>query len=310
MTAQASEKLANKINKSGAHAVPYKRRVLRGAGFFLTRTRDAKAIRLWLEEKDADVSMAISKAHQQAVLNVQEDEREIQQSLGMYLAVGGRLSRATLLESPDRLRRAILEQAEGTHPFVGVDDDKVTVGISDRSLALVRQEIESNHESYYPVYPMVRYTASLPKSDSSFLVGIDETAHFVAMLPEKAATVKEAHELLKPKTLGKGWVRQGEWFFQPVDKDLNMELSEHFLSTHANQSLRGMKSSLEFGDNGEGSTHMAPKIIYKGRTYARGLVEDIVRGKHKTLELPTWHEVLRNREVAVPLSMQTRAVFD
>lgn len=130
-------------------------------------------------------------------------------------------------------------------------------------------------------------TAKIPASEMTFLVGIDETAHFVSELPARAKNVREAHRLLKPDIVlaSRNVKRQGEWFFVPVvDEGLIKRLEKSI--------------SLARWDYLENGNHMATCWHYDGKTYAFGTVIDTRRERHADLHLEGWHQVVRNREIA------------
>src|SRR6185369_8967487 len=133
-------------------------------------------------------------------------------------------------------------------------------------------------------------------------VGRDEQYAFIAMLPEKATSVKHAHEILRPKGLPANSQRQGEWFFAPVGKILAEKL-DRIAKTDPD---RVMESPLE-----RGSTHIAKQFLnYQHEKYVVGYVNDSRVTRHKGIFLSGWHRVVRNRERVIPKLSNQRVRFD
>jgi hypothetical protein len=125
--------------------------------------------------------------------------------------------------------------------------------------------------------------------NQSLLMGVDETYNFVAALPDTARSVRDAHDLLRGDVT-KGSPRQGEWFFEKIDKDLGSKLDEIATNTPWRVSQRGL------GDLG--TTHFAMQTLDTPEgLFATGYIIDSRRRHHKGLYLSDWHKVVRNREV-------------
>lgn len=176
---------------------------------------------------------------------------------------------------------------------------------------------------------------------SKFLCGHDERHWFVAAVPEDAAAknVADAMNSLKPqmviqaqkskavrkkninKRKNKGYVRQGEWFFTPVDLETDKNTT-----VHKNEPItrgRGKPHICEevvrhggtlvyverqLAPNGitedeyksliasnPQATNLRPwtKRVRDAEVYARGYVK---HPDHKTIYLDGWHRVLMNTE--------------
>jgi len=166
------------------------------------------------------------------------------------------------------------------------------------------------------------------------LLGHDERHWFVAGVPEKARNIKDAFRLLKPeaarvsqerarvgsKTLdrrkNKGFIRQGEWFFVPVqfepDKKTHIYKNEP-LQRAPGSTPHVVEKLVRFGGqqvyilNG-GIYTQEQKDAYVaangGRQHFQARTQNatvFVTGKvshkdHKTVYLPGWHEVHLSRE--------------
>lgn len=157
------------------------------------------------------------------------------------------------------------------------------------------------------------------KTVNHFLIGIDETRNFVAPLPRKATSVQMAHRMLKPvKEMRRQANRQGEFFFVPARR-AEIKLLEKIATETPN---RMKEMPLE-----KGKTHIAktaivilgpkarPKKGKRGKirrgkrsqtTFARGYIVDTRKGHHKSIFLPKWNKVVRNKEVEIKVSPQQR----
>jgi hypothetical protein len=134
-----------------------------------------------------------------------------------------------------------------------------------------------------------------------FLVGMDETHHFVSPLSKHARSVLHAHGMLRPlaakRKMGKGAKRQGEWFFVKLTKE---ELAEV-------EKIAENQSRIQDRQLGK-TTHRAKSAVRgkKGIIYAIGLIADTRRGRHEHLWLSTWHKVVRNKEAKMKASSEQR----
>lgn len=151
--------------------------------------------------------------------------------------------------------------------------------------------------------------ATVKASNQSMLVGYDEHALFVSILPKRVKSVAEAHRVLRPRGVSDKAVRQGEWFFDPVSDTVGNSIDRY---------LRRNPSRLEFGspDGAKWTgTHRTTRITMNRRTYAIGYVVD-VRGEktethHEPLWLNDWHRVTKNTELEPPRNMgNQRRSFD
>ena len=135
-----------------------------------------------------------------------------------------------------------------------------------------------------------------------FLVGRDERQLFMCRLPRACTTVAEAHRALRAPqaTAARGvlarTIRQGEWFFVPTEKEeeesIDREIARGKLWVYRRASIGSFIPRA-------GKPHRADELVVvrdKGdmRVYARGRVRHV---DHKTVRLPFWVRVYRNREV-------------
>lgn len=143
-----------------------------------------------------------------------------------------------------------------------------------------------------------KLTARVARSTvNHFLIGMDETHHFVAPLPAKATSVREAHRLLRPKRLRRGTKRHGEWFFEPCLASTRRMLEKAFVAAKPWRIPLGRLRLT--GTTHEVSSHVTVRRHGKRTVYAKGYVIDRREGHHKALFLPEWHKVIRNREATV-----------
>ena len=297
-----STALVERMRKVGIDAHSYARSPGAKEAFILGINPSYKAGRLYVWEGNAKVEAATDKTFRQAVLNVEEQERVF--SRWMEVAPGDRELLTDYSDGPPRGRWS------EWRPYSDVE-------MQDAGLSRFKRNWYLPADTTYEVIDFqrpatlhsdskvrVRVQATSPASKLSVLTGMDETAHFVAQLPTfGVGSVAEAHEVLRPTKAEKpGTVRQGEWFFVPVtDQDLIMSLMRHVSQQNGGLWTMPLESS---------SSHFAFTVDYGGTKYAIGVVQDNRTGRHHDLVLAGWHEVVRNREVAVmPDQNQPRARY-
>ena len=135
-----------------------------------------------------------------------------------------------------------------------------------------------------------RITATVPASTSYFLIGFDEKHMFVSMLPRRIVTVKEAHAALFPRYLkGRKYVRQGEFFFSPVNEREERTIRKFFMVLHFDVQ-RDAAIEKQNGD----SDHFASCWM---KCHEVQYVHSLIRhDRHAPLFLNGWHRVFVNRE--------------
>lgn len=134
-----------------------------------------------------------------------------------------------------------------------------------------------------------------------FLSGVDESgtnawrSYFLAELPYKVSSVEEAYNALKPEEvkqaerLGLEVKRQGEWFFIPVDKEINIKLNKE-----KNVSRSAL---LPNRDRNRRLMHLATRLFTDNKKmYAKGTVRHLEK-QHRMLTLPSWYEVYENTQI-------------
>lgn len=156
-----------------------------------------------------------------------------------------------------------------------------------------------NWDRNYGLYS-TKVIATLPNNRQTLLVGMDETYHFIAALRNnKIKSVEEAHEALRPEGITEDSLRQGEWFFVPVDEKEEERLDDIAATNPQRVSRRNFE---------RGSGHYGMQVIRRdGENYATGYVYDDRNGTHhKGLFLPSWYKVVRNREIDVTRETTSR----
>jgi len=151
-------------------------------------------------------------------------------------------------------------------------------------------------------------------SDSKrhFLCGLDERQLFVAQLPQRITTVREAHQTLKTTevTLAEGktsgrTIRQGEWFFVNCTESQIQSIKAMLKSK---QAVVLKKEPIE-ERGGSAHEHVADELVrISGERLSHGFEvrsrqEIYVRGAihhpdHQTVSFKTWRRVIRNNEGA------------
>jgi len=158
------------------------------------------------------------------------------------------------------------------------------------------------------------------KREISFLIGMDETSHFISVLPKKVKTVEEAHESLKPKNLPKvaGIKRQGEFFFVPTTN----EVVEEFMKQTKKEVRRSVPLEKDSNHVAQYAIPVAIRKVVKrhafdsvsqndmyqkGTHFVRGLIYDKRGYRHAPTDLgETWHTVMRNEEKRPPRAVARR----
>lgn len=142
------------------------------------------------------------------------------------------------------------------------------------------------------------------------LCGMDEAHLFIARLPRPCASVRDAHDALRPDIppqYERGVIRrQGEWFFLPVTGDERSELN----ALSPRQIARRVGIAEAARQRRRGRPHVATEVCVLdpgARIYARG---EIRHPDHASLALRGWHRVLPNREFFewIPARRRARSV--
>lgn len=146
---------------------------------------------------------------------------------------------------------------------------------------------------------------TVPAFDNSFLIGYDEVKCFISQLPEHAASVKEAHRMLRPLGVGPKARRQGEWFFAPCSQAEVKTLQDHMKRSKGNRIHADSKKLTPIE---RGSTHCMTNYVTIGEThFVRGEIIDTRALRHHSLNLEGWHRVVRNNEITAQEDRQDAA---
>lgn len=153
-----------------------------------------------------------------------------------------------------------------------------------------------------------RFTVRTPSAERWFLLGSDsqENHVFISMLPERATSVREAHEILRPKEVPKGSPRQGEFFFvrAPDEADILLRSIPYKIvyEDHGIWSVLAPRKTPKSGWQYDHhlSDHKAEELLVdwpNGVQYVHGTISNT---RHKPLHLKDWHRVVMNREIPNP----------
>lgn len=292
---QRGEQMQAELRKAGIEAQMYKKVPSNPAVFLMAIVRDT----LFFWPGDAELEVLPDRKHRQAVINVIEKRRKVEQT---YRAEG-RLpkkwnGKGTM---PNNLWRRFVQRFPVRFP----NHDSVTFALKPGSAQFIKAEprITAYDDPWHTYSATI--VATVPASRQTFLVGKDEHSAFVSMLPRKATSVTHAHKILRPPGVSETTPRQGEWFFRPVSAALSKELDAI---------LKRRPDALDHPKElGRSTTHFAPFVTFKNRKYALGWVTDRREGSkahHEPLWLGEWSEVIRNLEIEPPVTQSRRASFD
>lgn len=305
---EATAATVSKLKAFGITAEPYKAAPLNSETTGINLNRGGTKLRLWIGS-NTQLRIAGSKRHRQAVLWVDEPARTVSTARMVQLS-SWQLDLFASIERKRVSKKEKREQYLSTlhseywdvhHVNVGyeVSHRSVRVSVSDNDLDKLVEFVKAgkNKDGFWPDYFKIRveWRIRVRKTSNTMLLGYDEERMFVCMLPERVDTVPQAHEALKPEGWNKTWRRHGEFFLKPVSPDLETELTVEL-------ARKGEKYRHRHNDMGlePYSTHTADAMLKRGRTrYVIGTVRDSRRGRHADIELLSWHEVVRNREVVV-----------
>lgn len=274
-----SRQAAEAISASGARAKAYASSPVTPSSFIIAAGRGSAPheLRLWMPTEKWEVHT--NRRHKQAVLHVEEPRRSLRRvvsfSNAWYSAaeITGMTERALELRFP--------------------------VNMPPRTRYHLAEFVPA-HRKHGEGHHLATIEATTPRTKMDFLVGIDEVAHFVSLLPKPAASVDEAHDLLRPARISKGTLRQGEFFFRPVrNRRILRKLEGLGLNLYQVPKAPHLRRYVPLE---QGSSHHAAllrRLTLQGRrrTFVAGAVIDIRGTRHKPLLLAEWHEVIRNREV-------------
>lgn len=303
--------LLKQFKEAGIQAELYNRPPVR-AGLFTCEVRDNK-IRLW--PGDTKITADFDPARHQAVLRVDEAERTFKDRGTVttrhrgwqhpaHFRYEGNYRTAALVCKADACivaKAAIRRHVRSTWSLPKEARIKI----------LSASWIRKDRCAY-----SVEITA--PASSNSFLMGIDETSHFISQLPSHPSTVRVAHQVLRPTSVPKNALRQGEWFFIPATPEEVEAIVKAYAEPMYNIRSRGAIRQVSeatlrqmgfhryprsrvnptFTMLEGGSSHRVAQGIRIGEDrFATGLVYDTREGRHEPLTLNGWYKVVRNTEV-------------
>lgn len=142
--------------------------------------------------------------------------------------------------------------------------------------------------------------ATVPASTVCFLIGWDEHAMFISVLPRTVKSVEAAHDALRPRNVPKGSPRQGEFFFVPANDKVNALLTRRWVQEEGDSDYAEYQTLDEDNWAGDrGNHHVLLTYPYDGEEWTIGFVWD-TDGRHETLFLDRWHKIVRNLEIEPP----------
>ena len=218
------------------------------------------------------------KKHRQLIINVDEDSRLVSANRryskdALNLTLNSK--KATIIKRLKEIDGKVYRKRFGNH--IPGSSKPISIKISD---------VKNEYSNF-----TVSSTFKVRGSKFSFLVGYDEktsTSPFISRLKKRVKSVVEAHKQLRPTGLKKNSLRQGEWFFEPVNKKRNSEL---YAKLTERSHYTGRRDSFI------GSTHRAGIVMkHTGERYVIGKITDTRRGRHEPLVLENWHRLVRNNE--------------
>lgn len=311
--AKATAKVRNELKKANIPAVV--RTSTNGNIEVFTIEINEKKLRLW--SGIADIEVLVSKPQRQAVINVVEAERVVTEEVNLRSIRKHRvgLEPKEKLHVTTKLRDMLIDN----FPIVFPNPDVVKFRVTELKEVKRTDGLKVEPQDAYYNFT-AKVTATVPASTQSFLVGYDEHDLFISMLPSKPSSVKHAHELLRPPGVGKDAIRQGEFFFQPVNKTVGEYLDR--LIAKRPDFIDDASYPIE-RQNGQESTHYCvmvtpPGKVYRGKQFTIGWVTDRrsrgyrkpAESHHDPLFLTDWHEIIPNLEIEPPSSVSGRQTFD
>lgn len=263
--------IVDKLAKVGLKAEIAKRPLLGGDRnrqiFQMNIANDRQErFQIWPGEGTTATVLDTNDEHKQAVIQVFEPEREIQEPI----------SSGTIRQLKKRFGENWIEEiAKERH--------------------LNPKDIKYDQKS-----ETAMVTSKTSGLKEKYLCGMDERHLFIAKIPNNVTTVVQAHGSLKSdgadllskrKTKSKfktKVVRQGEWFFLPVSIESIREMETMIKK---NQIVIQKKVAIGSG----GKPHVADELVRNGTfTFIRGKIR---HSDHKTVEFMTWMRVERNKEL-------------
>jgi hypothetical protein len=285
--------LVKSLNRLGIASDSYRRPPIGKDVFTISiqpRPKENKAGIVTVNQGKARVEVFGSKAKKQAVVLVREEGRRVTRSVRTTLPY----SRHSAKPEREELQSALRSKFNVIMPSEAV-----------WSFADIKIERKKGGGDFRPWIVTGKVTARVNKRTyNNLLIGMDETHHFIAPLPKKAISVREAHRLLRPD-VKKSSIRTGEWFFEPCDTKTCAMVDKA-----AQEKLpRTIKRSRGHGYRLGNTTHYAAVLVTAGtkkQQFARGDIIDGRDGHHALVFLPKWHRVVRNKEGTIKVHKDQR----
>lgn len=282
---ERAEELAKELRSAGMKGIPYKRAPIATEIASLSIEGGGTGVRVW--PGMAEVTVISDRKRKQAVLRLKEGAREITRTY----PVRGKWYDGK--EVPDKEMRA---DARSTFPvFV----PKMTFKEVKLGEFIKKNSYDRN----------VTVTVIAPATSQTFLIGIDESSHFISPLKHHVSSVEAAHELLRPSGVPKDALRQGEWFFVPVTPRELAAINKR-LENARYDGWNPNASGYAVQPLEEGSSHQAPVCRIGTKRYACGAVTDMRLRRHSPLVLNGWHRIVRNTELTNPVQQQMSQRFN
>ena len=198
-----------------------------------------------------------------------------------------------VVDADPRVKQVVLHVKEPVRMF---RQDWVVLSDEDLEDRLIREPATIIER----VGHYVKVERTTPAADRYFLSGQDESHYFITQLPRSVSSVRDAHDALRPELARRpGTLRQGEWFFVPLDPRQTEHLTQ-FLARAGRDLVRRDAPLDVFG---RGAPHIAEELLRNDRhanaVFARGVIRQAPR--HKPLDLGReWRMVVRNLEIDLP----------
>ena len=319
MSKIVSNEVCKKLRKCGAKFDPYVKSPVAGSDFIVS-IQNGKLIMVHATDV-AKLHINVSKKHKQVLVVAKENARTL------------RINSTHTINNPsyfiknwkDKPTRGIhnhsINRSQLTIPGAKTKvitniPGKEVIAMCRSSIKEIKKKGNPSHRYVKELYPKIpiTYQVDAPQRTNTVLMGIDETAHFVCMPPKGVKTIEEAHEALRPAKIPKGSQRQGEFFFIPATEGQVEAIGRQFKTAPRTSIpsryrgityLRKRSGGIEFTPLETGSSHYATCVVrIKKRTFACGAVMDTRQNRHKCVVLDGWNEVIRNKELSVPKSME------
>jgi hypothetical protein len=271
----------DKLHEAGIKAADYRRLPIGHprAVFLATILPDTGPGTILIHEGDARIHVSPDRKQTQALVTVSEQPRRLERSVTIVETNRKKLRNKRLVPTQEQIREQVrIETPAGVHWFL-VPGRRWEVTRATPTLASIRGAVRAN----------------VPASVVNLLMGMDESHNFIAGVPGTPRTVHQAHESLATipgedrEELRRRAVRQGEWFFMPLDRTTNLLLPRMFDQVFSNFRLEGgWHEVAEAGISHVGQQQMV---------FARGRVRDRRQGHHENVLLHKWHRVIRNNEL-------------